>query len=353
MTKIYFEELMRELGCRTVDDTAFGMANGYPFSVELLNTAEPSRLRVQWVLRESAALALAALQQQRVQYLRWAAEADAGAGGALAAYLAPPSDFYTKALLRGTLKAGAAALAAAGNRVPEICPLCGLAGCDTLAFLDEGLRPTHAACLQDRLALPQKDEIPESKIKGNWATGVLGALLGAVVGAAPLFSMALSRHKLYAAFYAFIPLFSGLLYRLFRGKARRNPAGAIVIACSLLLVFFMELVWHWILLTEQQGLALTFWQAAANYLHNFQLLPTLYAMLLDLLFFVAGLFPAAIILRRYEGSGKVAQRPVRGAEFVRASAEPFVQSSTQPGPEGGPPRAGNEKPPESQAGENP
>ena len=329
MTKTYFEDLMQELGCHTRDGIALGQWEGLPFSAQLARHGPPAQLVLRFVAAEKTRPLAARLNREKMAHTRWFAE-DAKAACALVAVYAPPSDFYTKSglyLLLGRVanlhKTGALCL-------PQQCPICHLGQCDAHAFLDEGYRPVHAACVQGRLALPQQDETVPARAGGHVLTGVLGALLGAFVGALPIWSFALSQGTIHWVLYAFIPILSGLCFRLLRGRASLAVAGVSVLASSLLAAFLLEQVWFWLVLSSTYSRSVPFMLSLQQYFATHTLVLAVQQMFTCLLALLAGYGAVTIFLRRYVQDGMVPARIIRGGDFVRDTMKPM--GAKAPGP---------------------
>lgn len=339
MTQTYFEELMQEgFACSITGKAAFGVHDGWPYSVEMDRKTGESAFGFRLVVCGRLRSMLARLKEQAVPHVVWDEEYDRGAAkypaapettanahtAILTAWLTPPSDFYAKGDIHSVLVAATAALEAEHLHPPAACPLCGLARCDAWAFLDDGYRAAHIACLDARLDLPEKDETPSPRAMGFLPLGILGALVGAVFGALPNFAMAMGQEpRLHFALYAFIPIFAALGYRVARGKAVGWQAWVTVLAASFAATFGLELVWAWV---EQSFMAqqnLPFGLTTARYFQNNNIVTAVRQMLLYLLMVMVGMFPARVILRHYEKKGTIYPRPVRGAAYVRQSITPI------------------------------
>ncbi len=352
MTKAYFKEMMEEMGARCLDGTAFGVAGrpkpavarqtaaqqlseddgfgssrnvaGYPYSLELDTGARTPELTLRLVVSQSARPAWLALKEKNSRQVRWFHEPDEmSGGGVLGAVLRLPDEFYAKAAVHGALADAAQALRAAGLALPEKCPLCQNGGCDVYAQLGDAFRPAHTACLQTRLALPEEDHVTPVRIRGNYFTGILGGLLGALVGALPSFALAMGQMRISAPLYAFIPILSALLYRLLRGKARRNFSAVVVLLASIGTALLLELIWYWLVQAVGTQFSVTFWQTSALYFENHTLALSLSEMWVCLVALAIGFIPAGVLLRGYAHSRTEGGETIRGAAYVRASAMPI------------------------------
>lgn len=327
MTTNYFQELMQDgFHCRTIGPVAMGEWEGYPYSVEF-SRGNPCVFSFRFVVQgtenaPSTARAVAKqLKEGDIPHTSWSSAHDTGhkENSVLLARLVPPSDFYAKGDVHSVLLAAVAALHTAGLRPPESCPLCGLAQCDAWAYLDDGCRKTHKACVDTRLDLPTQDVTPPVRVQGNHFTGLLGALFGAFIGALPNWAQALSASKIHWALYAFIPILSALGYRLFRGKATRVYSWVVVLAASLLSAMALEQVWYWLYLTTTTGQPFSFSVSIPQYFATHNLGITLQEMYMCLIALLVGMFPASVFLKYYTDKGQVQGRTVRGAAFVRES----------------------------------
>lgn len=324
---------MGEFGAAARDGTACGARFGYPYSVELAEGTRVPEFTFRFVLSQSARPAWEALKKDPGPHTRWFHEPDAmGGGGVLGAVLRPPSDFYAKAAVHGVLGRAVETLRAEGLAPPEACPLCEGPGCDVHALLGDCFRPAHKACLDTRLALPEEDVVKPVRLRGFYLTGILGAILGALIGGLPNFALALSEGRINAPMYAFIPILSALVYRLVRGKASRNYSNIVVLAASLGAAFLLELIWYWLVQAAPLGYMVSFWATSAQYFatHTFAL--TLREMLISLICLAVGCIPAAFVLRGWARSGRTGGETVRGAAYVRQSAAPIRPPSGEPPP---------------------
>ncbi len=319
MTSNYFEELMGEFGCSAHSGTAIGQTGKYPYSAILEKSGKNSHIIVSFLVDGSARKVASELSKKKGNHTKWSTTTTQQGQGVLIAHLRPPSDFYAKSDMLGLFLAARTSLSTAGLNAPETCPLCGKKECDVYAFLDDVARATHTDCLLNKLELPEADTTLPTYVKGNVFFGILGAVLGAILGALPSWVQALNNLSINWIMYAFIPILSAMLYRLFRGRANLLLAGLSVLASSFLVAFALEQVWYWLYLT-QSGESLMFEHTFWHYIDSHNILISIGEMWQGLLAIVAGFFPGAVILRRYCDAGTIKPHPIRGAYFVRASA---------------------------------
>lgn len=329
MTKSYFQEFAAEQGWQVQEDMAFGTAGGYPFSLRF-DGEGGTEFTLRFAVNGPVRPAVKALGEKPIAQINWY-----GGGkndDVLIGVSDMPSDFYAKATLHTMMDKGPKALREAGLKPGETCPLCGLPGPDRTAWMQDGARPVHAACLEARLELPEEDSVTPIKIRGHWLTGILGALLGGYIGALPNWATALSKGAVSAVLYAFIPIVGALMYRLLRGKAKLVPSGIILLLSSLFVAFSMEPVWYWVVITDRLGFGVTLVETTNLLMASQSLGNMLSGMVTSLIFTVAGFFPAVVLLRAYAQNGLTGGKPVRGARFVRQSARPWPDADAPPVP---------------------
>lgn len=325
---------MEEFHCHTQAKLAFGQAKGYPFCIEHQRNGGESIFIASFLVDGNAKPCLGPLKENAGEYITWWVENDVhmGNGALLMARIETPTEFYIKSTIHTLLAAGPGTLQGAGLKPPVVCPLCQQQNCELYAYIDDGYRMTHQACLDNRLDIPENDQVQPAKTKGNYALGAVGALLGALLGLTPNWSLAFNNGRISSLFYIFIPVFSAMFYRLFRGKANRIAAALIVLGSSVLAAFLLELVWYWLALTSQMGHNISLAQSTASYFQNHTLMLTVQEMFSSLLFLLGGYIPASILLRKYTGDGELPAKVIRGARLVRASAMPVEQAENEQPP---------------------
>ncbi|MDL2293710.1 hypothetical protein LJC60_03665 [Ruminococcaceae bacterium OttesenSCG-928-D13] len=302
---------------------AFGAQNGCPFTVEKLDSGDSSQFAVRFAVNGSCKAAAKNLNAQKTTGLRWHGEGDINEGGVLVAIFSPSTDFYARAGFHTLLGAAAAELAAQGLAAPTACPLCGLPGCDSYAYLDGEWRGAHKACLDTRLEVPEMDFTPPRKTRGHLATGMLGALAGAFIGGVLIWTIAMSSGSISWALYAFVPILSGLMYRTCRGKANANLAGLCVLLASLLVTLALEQVWYQVVLSAEVGRNVPFVLSVPTYFRTHSFFSAIKEMLTCLLALLAGFVAVSIFLRRYAGEGLNPVETIRGSRFIRRTAVPI------------------------------
>lgn len=140
-----------------------------------------------------------------------------------------------------------------GLSIPNICPLCKQANCDSYGYVKNSYHAVHANCVQNDLAAHQMKHEKNART-GNYGLGLLGAILGLIIGCAVIgtligflaglaatISLALAGLLYFISYAAYIlpPIFIFYGYRLLNGKMDK-PAYAIIIPLSIISMFFFE-----------------------------------------------------------------------------------------------------------------
>lgn len=125
-----------------------------------------------------------------------------------------------------------------GVKPLAVCPVCKGDGCDSIAHVGQCYRPVHKACLTENY-MTAKAKAEENEINGNMLTGLLGAILGGIVGCIPSLFSIWAADKIYAIFYALIPLAIYYGYKIFKGRMNK-AALAITIVLSVIFAVGIE-----------------------------------------------------------------------------------------------------------------
>lgn len=312
--------------CKCVQGVVLGSFKGWPFSARLLQDTDAPEVLVRFLSPPKTKELAHKLNREKQPHIRWYAEVSDKNEPVLDAVARMPSDFYVKATIHTILNVAVKNFEEMGLAPPDVCSLCGLPHCDCMGYLYGAFRPLHQGCLDTRLQLPPEDRVLPERISGHVLTGVLGALLGALVAALPIWSLALTNGRIHWALYAFIPLLSGLCYRLFRGKAIHNVASLAVLLSSLAATMLLELVWYWLVLTTTYGTNIPFWQSVQHYFAYHTLFSSLREMLFCLLALFVGFMAVNVFLRRYAENGHQPRQVIRGADYTRSTVCPLCES---------------------------
>ena len=65
------------------------------------------------------------------------------------------------------------------------CPVCGNSGCDILVAYKGGYEAAHRSCME-QVVSHVKNKAQKSVSEGNYFTGIIGGILGAIVGVLPV-----------------------------------------------------------------------------------------------------------------------------------------------------------------------
>lgn len=186
----------------------------------------------------------------------------------------------------------------------DTCAVCGKEYPDSLSLLGT-YQPVHAACVRTEDAAPT--EQPKQEQKKSYLTGIIGAVLGMLIGLIPSMLSLQLFDRIYSVLYLFVPLFSLMGYRRFRGKL--GPAALIIVSVlSLGGVVLLEFLA--VTLSFKQELGLTLLPAmkyTLNVLFNSIGVGVMIQETITELFFMAvGIFLSWLLLIPHPGHGKAA-----------------------------------------------
>ena len=143
------------------------------------------------------------------------------------------------------------AFRANGIGVPQTCAICRQPGCDALAYV-AGYAPVHAYCVEQN-SYQTFASTENNRLNGNYVLGILGAIVGAMVGAIPTLLLMVFANRLSAWLYALIPLGAYYGYKLCKGKMTKGVIIPAVVVVSLLMVLVVELAATFILVGREYG----------------------------------------------------------------------------------------------------
>lgn len=236
MKQSEFLSLLATQGVHVVDGAAYGVQDGYPFTIRPYPS---SRLSVCITLGSVPERAAA---KQLKADLRERGIRGAMTNGRLLCYPLKLKKDTTAAAVLADLKGVVETVHHAGFAAPCICAMCGQRGTD--AFVLRNMPPmgydaVHAACFDQlhREAAKQAEDT-----SGSYVTGALGALAGAIVGALPAFLGLVWLEIVSAGLFLLIPVGSYYGYKLCRGRMNA-AAGIFAVVCSLLGLAVTILAW--------------------------------------------------------------------------------------------------------------
>ena len=120
------------------------------------------------------------------------------------------------------------------------CPICNKSGCDAAAPMGGVMALAHMDCLKQR-AEKTKARLEDGEFSGSYLTGIIGALLGAIVGTLPNLLLIVFLQRVFALAMCLIPICAYYGYKLFGGK--RNKF-AIVISIVMAVAGVMLIQWE-------------------------------------------------------------------------------------------------------------
>lgn len=338
MTQLQLQGFAESLGLACVGATVAGTWNGYPF----MATLRPGQLNVLSVsfsyLRGPTAKPLKQLRKAlpRGCALSW--------GQNRVMMVVSARDEQLAGLFRAGMDLVTGELRACGTTLSDACPLCRQKGCDGYAIVGGGYVPVHQHCCQSRSG----DTVARAalnNLNGNYLTGWIGALLGAVVGLIPTLLLAWFANLISAWLCALVPLGAYYGYKLLRGKMDRMATVATVIA-SLLQVFVLEQALNYLYIVRYMGLWPSVSAAVRYYFEINEIGDMVVGMIQPLIFIVLGIVIVGGIIKRTNQndtvdagamlgsltdlSGKPVQ-PVQPAYAARPQYQGYQQVPPQPG----------------------
>ncbi len=146
----------------------------------------------------------------------------------------------------------------------DTCAICGGGTPGSLCYVD-GYQPVHKACIRN-IQEKTKDAANQNQENGSYLTGLVGAILGAVIGLIPTLFTIWAFEKIYAILFALIPLLAMWGYTKLNGKKSKFSI-AIIVILSFISVFFLQyIVVATIFMDEYR---LEFWEAIDTVLQVF------------------------------------------------------------------------------------
>ena len=154
------------------------------------------------------------------------------------------------------------ALDTAGLIPAQECPYCGRSGCDTAAHYKSDYRTVHRSCLQNAFA-DSADKAEQSKQKGSYILGFIGALIGMLIGTIPSLLTIIFMEMEYALLFALIPICAYFGYRFFNG--RMNKA-ALIVTILMAIVGVYVMMFEWAAFVDYVNYGLTLGDAVLDFL---------------------------------------------------------------------------------------
>lgn len=329
-----FTSFAQSKGWRCVSNGAYGVYNGFPFSAKFqaraggvigvsFRTGGKASGKLVRALRKELPMGCSLVLTNADAYsLNCTAPKN---GGDLLASFTASMDKVTGAMHD------------MGIHAPDSCPICKRGGCECAAMLSGAYVPTHRACVEAHGASAQARA--EQALRGSYATGFLGAILGGVVGAIPAILCLNFMDQYVAVLYALIPLAAYYGYRICKGKMN---SGALVCAIlsSIVNMFTVEFFSIFIQLAQVRGAIPTFGFAWRVFLEYTQEGGFIISIITDAIFLGLGLWFTWGQIR------VTAHTEVQDAGMAAATLLEYGQASTgyqggsssasRPGPAGDP-----------------
>lgn len=219
MDLIEFSQVMAARGCVGDKRTFCGSYNGMPFSAVFVN-GKPGgnsvislQVLVSSVVKNKVAKVAAAPYKYFVKIVPPAQRPNRNM---LCLNIITKNSADFTATFDGLVASLPAVLASFGLNIPVTCPLCGAHNPDSFAHVNGAYIPTHANCVH-AMAATKHAEVDANQRQGNYALGILGAILGAILGNLPNILAILLFERTYVILFALIPLASYYGYKLLGG----------------------------------------------------------------------------------------------------------------------------------------
>lgn len=182
----------------------------------------------------------------------------------------------------------ASAMQKAGIGVPDQCPICRQRECDSLALVGGLYQPVHRACCEEKsYSTVTRAEV--NARNGSYLTGILGAVLGALIASVPSLLTTWFLQRIYALLFILIPLGAYHGYRLLRGKMTK-VVGVVTVIVSLLMPFVMEQILFYLVVATTFGIVPSFLETVPLYFEYSTLADMVVSMGMSYVFLLVGLW---------------------------------------------------------------
>lgn len=281
MTRERMESFAASKGCKWLGDRMVGAYRGYPF-VTTLTVRKISVLTTTFTIsgRWSGKLG----RQIRKELpkgcsLTWGGRPTLLCSGQEEDLL----DSYVTAM-----ETVASAMREAGVGVPDQCPICRQRECDSLGLVDGVYQPAHRACCENRsYSTVTRAEVNAQN--GSYVTGILGAILGALIASVPTLLTTWFLERIYALLFILIPLGAYHGYRLLRGKMNKM-VGVVTVIISLLMPFVMDQILFYLVVATSFGIVPSLLETVPLYFQYYTPKDMLVSMGMSYVFLLVGLW---------------------------------------------------------------
>lgn len=251
-----FGSMMTQKGCVGNGQSFCGSFSGYPFTSSFIsgkaggkttaslqmqfNKTLPGKMRKQ-ILKAHRGQVKLFYPNQNYYYMGGAVGAAVAASNSsqykqtnlsLSITARTPEEFSN--LLDSVLASIVAAAPTYGLFIPDICPICKKANCDSFAFINGAYVAAHANCVQQDLA-KQQEKVEKNLREGSYGLGFIGALLGALIGSIPAVLILSLTGYLVFLLYMLIPIASYQGYKILKGKRTKSAVLFVFLATILVL----------------------------------------------------------------------------------------------------------------------
>ena len=218
MTSAEFHEIVQQNGFYQNGMATYGVWNGYPFSMgkTKMQGGYYSQEMVKVVFFTMGELPKETMKSISQQYSKQVTSILMAKNGRVEVTF-PYKKKENVQVGAEVLNAVTYAMAQNGVAVREGCAICGLEGCDCVVPSGEFYVPAHYKCIEDK-AVAVKTKTETDLATGSYVSGLVGAVLGALVGILPTLFTIYFMDVYYAAACMLVPLAAYYGYKILKGK---------------------------------------------------------------------------------------------------------------------------------------
>ena len=321
MTVQDFAAFAASRGMIVVDNMAFGELKGYPFTVLTVGKSNVRGLTVQFKLAKRVSNKVFRSIRKEVKANGRLFYVNNSPLVLALTCSGPDATIWDR--LFGGMEIMVQGFMMAGIGIPDTCPFCHNAGCDSLAYIGDGYVPVHKACCESQ-SFGTMEKVEANEQSGRYATGIIGAVLGGMIASIPTILLMWFAEMISAWLYALIPLGAYFGYRLCKGKMNRVVL-PIVILVSIFMLFFVEQVMWFLYVHEFFGVWPGIGESIGLYFEYFTFSDTLADIAEPAIFTALGIFISYGVIRQNN------QSEIKQADIVLRSL--FVKNGGQPAAE--------------------
>lgn len=271
-------------GFRIVEDQIVGIHKGYAFQITMKSKTEKDtiyiRVQVEGSVPGKVRKGIKGRLPKKTQVI-WSANLP------LTVILTTDStqDIYN--ITVDALNAIAENLSSAKRPInnPKKCAVCKKEDCDSAALVGGSFVRVHRQCVEEENR-KEVESADQNQLSGSHITGLIGAILGAIVGCIPsLFTICFLEYE-FGLLFAAIPIASFYGYKLFKG--RRGAGAAVLVSLASLAAFTIMNPTVWFFL-ELMSRGYGFWETVVIYYTELSLPDILSEIWFRAIFIIVGI----------------------------------------------------------------